>query len=145
MKTLTRKSAPVQSTVTVSAATQPDMDELLDYPQESLGFHLGKYLFDHSFEPDPKPGKEDILRLLITPGTSNIEDVAMYFYLFGNGNRDFRTLFIMATGMLIFPYRAVYFIRRYRKGKAALRFFDLDHFRMLHLPVSRIKSTFLIG
>lgn len=144
MKTLSQKSAHVHSTVTASPAMHHDMDELLDYPQESLGFHLGKYLFDHSFETDPTPQKEDILRLLITRRTSNIEEVAMHYYLFGNGDRNFRTLFIMFTGLIVFPHRAAYFIQRYRDGRNALRFFDLDHFRLLHLPLARIKNTFLI-
>lgn len=120
------------------------MDELITYPQGSLGFHLGRFLFDYSYEADPIPEREDIYRLLLTKEVSNKEEIAMYFYLFGNGDIRLQTLFIMVTGALLYPHCIMNFYKRYKAGKHALRFYDLDHFRMLHLPLEKIKDAFLI-
>ncbi|MNK15863.1 hypothetical protein D3C87_340170 [compost metagenome] len=120
------------------------MDELIGYPKDSLGFHLGCFLFNNSHEIDPQPETIDVHRLLITKEVSNKEDIAMHYYLFGNGDLALRTVFIMATGAIFYPHCIPYFYLKYRDGKDALRFYDLDHFRMLHLPLQRIKDTFLI-
>ncbi len=120
------------------------MDELIAYPQGSLGFHLGRFLFDHSYEADPAPEREDIYRLLITKEVSNKEEIGMYYYLFGNGDLRLQTLFVLATGALLYPHCLLHFYRQYKAGGQALRFHDLDHFRMLHLPLQKIKDAFLI-
>lgn len=120
------------------------MDDLISYPKDSLGFELGCFLFDNSYEADPVPGIEDIYRILLTRNVSNKEEVAMYFYLFGNGYIRLRTLAVIASGLLVMSHHSLYFYNRYKAGRAALRFYDLDYFRMLHLPLKRIKDTFLI-
>lgn len=120
------------------------MDELINYPKDSLGFHLGCFLFNNSCEPDPVPEKEDVYRLLLTENVSNKEEIAMHYYLFGNGDLSLRTLFIMASGAVFYPHHILHFYKRYRDGRNAFRFYDLDHFRMLHLPLNKIKDAFLI-
>ncbi|MEL1245886.1 hypothetical protein AAEO56_16550 [Flavobacterium sp. DGU11] len=120
------------------------MDELINYPKDSLGFHLGCFLFNNSCESDPIPEKEDVYRTLLTKEVSNKEEIAMHYYLFGNGDFSFRTLFVMGSGAVFYPHCVAYFYKRYRDGRNALRFYDLDHFRMLHLPLQRIKDAFLI-
>ncbi len=120
------------------------MDELISYPKESMGFYLGCFLFNNSYEADPIAEKEDIYRLLIMKEVSSNEEIAMYYYLFGNGDLSLKTIFIMATGAFFYPHHMGYFYSKYRSGKAALRFYDLDHFRMLHLPLSQVKDAFMI-
>lgn len=120
------------------------MDELISYPKDSLGFHLGRFLFNNSYEPDPIPEKEDIYRLLLTSEISDKEEIAMRYYLFGNGDNTLLTLFTIATGAVLYPHCIKYFYSKYRDGSNALRFYDLDHFRMLHLPMEKIKDAFMI-
>ena len=120
------------------------MDELISYPKDTLGFHVGSFLFNNSHDAEPQPEITDIHRVLISKEVSDKEEIAMHFYLFGNGDLALKNLFIMATGILLYPLQIVYFYSRYRDGKNALRFYDLDHFKMLHLPLNRIKDTFLI-
>ena len=121
-----------------------NMIELIDYPSNSLGFHLGQYLFKKGFKPSTTLEKEDIYRLLITKDTSVKEQFGMYFYLFGNGDVSFDTIAEMLVGILAYPLSVRYFYNRYKDGRNALRFYDLDHSRMLHLSLERIKDTFLI-
>ncbi|PZR11271.1 MAG: hypothetical protein DI539_20755 [Flavobacterium psychrophilum] len=120
------------------------MDELIGYPKDTLGFHVGNFLFNHSHDADPQPEMIDILRVLINKEVSDKEEIAMHFYLFGNGDLRLKNLFVIITGSLLYPLQLLYFHKRYCDGKNALHFYDLNHFRMLHLPIARIKDTFLI-
>jgi hypothetical protein len=120
------------------------MDELISYPKDTLGFHVGNFLFNHSHDADPQPEITDIHRVLINKEVSDKEEIAMHFYLFGNGDLALKNLFVIVTGTLLYPLQLRYFYRRYWDGRNALRFYDLNHFRMLHLPIERIKDTFLI-
>ena len=120
------------------------MDELISYPKDTLGFHVGSFLFNNSHDADPQPEITDIHRVLISKEVSDKEEIAMHFYLFGIGDLALKNLFVIATGSLLYPLQLRYFYKRYRDGRNALRFYDLDHFRMLHLPLERIKDTFLI-
>lgn len=120
------------------------LEDLISYPKGSLGNTLGRFLFDNSNETYPIPEKQDILRILINKDVNNREEIAMHYYLLGNGDVSIVTVFSAITGLLLNPLALPYFIRRYKEGKEALRFYDLDYFRMLHLPLQRIKDTFLI-
>jgi hypothetical protein len=120
------------------------LSELFAYPQDSLGFKLASFLYDNSIDTHPVPEKEDVYRLLLTNKASNKEDIAMHYYLFGNGDYSLRTLFIIVSGAVLYPLCIKYFYKRYRDGRNAFRFYDLDHFRMLHLPVEQIKEAFRI-
>lgn len=120
------------------------LEDLITYPQDTLGNQLGKFLFANSYEQEPIPERKDIYRLLITKEVSNTEEIAMYCYLFGNEDKSLQTIFSMVTGALFYPHCIQYFYKRYKDGKKALRFYDLDCFKMLHLPVTKIKDAFLI-
>ncbi|WP_330443373.1 hypothetical protein [Flavobacterium sp. C4GT6] len=120
------------------------LEDLISYPKGSLGNTLGRFLFDNSNETYPIPEKQDILRVLINKEVNNREEIAMHYYLLGNGDISIVTVISAITGLLLSPLALPYFIRRYKEGKQALRFYDLDYFRMLHLPLQRIKDTFLI-
>ena len=118
--------------------------QLITYPEGSLGYQLGRYLMGNSCDTGVVAEKEDIYQLLIAGEYSVKEDIAVQYYLFGNGCNSLRTLLAMAIGLLLCPHYAGYFYKRYQGGKQALRFYDVDHFGMLHLPLQRIKDTFLI-
>ena len=126
--------------------TRPNISisELFAYPRESLGFKLASFLYDNSVETEPVPEKEDIYRLLLTREVNNKEEIAMYYYLFGNGDYSLKTVFTIVTGAVFYPHCITFFYSKYCDGRAAFRFYDLDPFRMLHLPVSQIKDAFKI-
>jgi hypothetical protein len=117
--------------------------DLITYPEGTLGKNLGTHLMQNSYGK-VVPEKEDIYQLLISRGNSLKQEIAVQFYLFGNGCTSLNILFSMAVGLAMCPFYLGYFYQRYKEGKHALRFYDVDHFGMLHLPVARIKDAFLI-
>ena len=117
---------------------------LLNYPEDSLGFHLGCFLLKHSFEIQPKLESHDVFHLLTGIGVSVSEEISMQYYLMGNGKRSLYLLFVILIGTLLYPDQWKFFRNAYQKGKSALIFHQLDFSKLLYQPLSKIKSTFLI-
>jgi hypothetical protein len=118
--------------------------ELTRYPEGSLGNQLGKFLLGTNYGQNVYADNEDALQLLIAGKNSVKEDFSVQFYLFGNGCNSLRTVATMAIAAVLCPNYIPYYYKRYKAGKQALRFYDIDHLGLLHLPVERIKNTFLI-
>ncbi|WP_438422391.1 Coq4 family protein [Aquimarina macrocephali] len=128
---------------------QPSWDisakTLITYPKGSLGFHLGCFLLQHDFSPQPKLENHDVFHVLTSTGISVPEEVAMQYYLLGNGKRSIYLISVIFIGTLLYPDKIKLFKKAYRKGKAAYPFHQLDYKKLLHQPVQTLKTTFLIS
>jgi hypothetical protein len=122
----------------------PTAKQLIAYPQDSLGQLLGYYLLNANHGQNVHADNDDVLYLLIAEEHSVKEDFALYFYLFGNGSNSLRTWATMFIGILICPFYLPYFYKRYKHGKNALRFYDIDHLGLLYQPVNKVKDAFKI-
>ncbi len=118
--------------------------ELVLYPHESLGYHVGCFLLKYSFKPHPKLEDLDVFHVLTNTGTTVIEEIALQFYLFGNGKRSPYLISVIVLGALLYPNKANLFKRAYKKGKTAYHFHQLDYQKLLYQPVQKIQNTFLI-
>ncbi|KOS05988.1 hypothetical protein AM493_08020 [Flavobacterium akiainvivens] len=123
---------------------KPTAKQLIAYPQDSLGQLLGYYLLNANHGQNVYADNEDVLHLLIAEESSIKEDFALYFYLFGNGCNSLRTWATMGIAMAVCPIYLPYFYKRYRQGKNALRFYDIDHLGLLYQPVEKVKQAFMI-
>jgi ubiquinone biosynthesis protein Coq4 len=121
-----------------------DKKELLKFPEESLGFHLGCFLLKHNFDLQEKLEDHDVIHVLTQTGISVPEEIGMQYYLFGNGKRSLYLYMVMLTGTLFYPTKFSYFISEYYRGKNALKFYYLDYSKMLRIPVLKIQETFKI-
>lgn len=118
--------------------------ELLQYPEASLGFHLGQFLHNNHFEVQPKLEDHDVTHVLTGIGTSVEEEIAMQYYLLGNGKRSIYLFMVIASGTLFYPYSFRRFLESYHRGKNAHHFHDLEFLKMLRQPIENIKQTFKI-
>lgn len=135
---------PYQKWLKKSMPWPVDQDALLDFPKDSLGFHLGRFLQSHNFDIQPKLEDHDVFHVLTATGVTVPEEIGMQFYLFGNGKRSLYQFSVMCIGSLLYPDKWAYFIRQWRRGKNALCFHQLDFLKLLDLPVSQLRTTFLI-
>ncbi len=120
-------------------------NELLQHKQETLGFHLGCFLIKYHFEIQPKLEDHDVIHVLTNTGVSVPEEIGMQYYLFGNGKRSLYLYLVIATGTCFYPTRLQYFFKQYQKGKMANQFHNLDFSKMLHIPISTLKTAFNIN
>lgn len=144
MSTMTQKIEAVKRKFDRNAQRLTALN-LVKYPEGTLGQHLGKFLLTRNYGQNTYASREDILQMLITGNKPTLTDeIALQYYLFGNGSTSLRVLLAMCMGLAIMPYKLLHFYKMYQKGKNALRFFDIDHLGMLYQPVQRIKETFMI-
>lgn len=118
--------------------------EFLQYPEETLGFHLGCFLLKHNFDIQPKLEDHDVIHVLTNTGISVPEEIGMQYYLYGNGKRSLYLYMVMLTGTLFYPSKIMYFKHQFFRGKSALQFHYLDYSKMLFAPVKTIQDTFKI-
>ncbi len=121
------------------------IEDLLQYPKDSLGYQIGYFLLSNNFDLQEKLESHDVFHVLTETGTTVPEEISMQFYLLGNGKRSLYLFAVIFLGGLFFPDYHKLFRTKYRLGKSSLSFHQLDFYRLLDQPLERIKSTFLIS
>lgn len=121
-----------------------NINQLIQLPNDSLGFHLGCFLLKYNFEIQPKLEDHDIIHVLTNTGISVVEEIGMQYYLLGNGKRSLYLWMVILSGTLFYPTRFSYFKQQYLRGKQAQEFYELDFLNMLSIPIINIQQTFNI-
>ncbi|TVZ10587.1 hypothetical protein JM80_3139 [Cellulophaga sp. RHA_52] len=136
---------PYQKFLKKNNAWNIQIATLLDYPKGTLGNSLGVFITKHNFELQAKLESHDVFHVLTNTGITVPEEISMQFYLLGNGKRSLYLFSVVFLGLLLYPDYFKVFKKAYYKGGKALQFHQLNFLRMLHLPVQKIKTTFLIS
>ncbi len=123
---------------------QLQIENLLNYPEESLGFALAEFFVENHFGEFYSLETNDIFHVLTQTGMSVSDQIGLQFYLIGNGKRSIDTLAVVFFGSLFYAHRFSFFLKQFKKGKTALLFHQLEFTKMLSLPLSKIRETFLI-
>ncbi len=118
--------------------------QLLQYPKNSLGFHLGRFLLQHNFSPQPKLENHDVFHVLTNTGITVPAEISMQYYLMGNGKRSLYMFMVITIGTLLYPDKLKLFIQAFNKGKQAFAFHQLDYQKLLNQSLDTIRTTFLI-
>ena len=118
--------------------------ELIQYNQDSLGFHLGCFLLKYNFQMQPKLEDHDIIHVLTNTSVSVPDEIAMQFFLLGNGKKSAYLFMVITIGTIFYPTQLKQFIKSYNRGKSAHRIHDLDFQKMLLVPLKTIQTTFNI-
>lgn len=118
--------------------------ELIQYNQDSLGFHLGCFLLKYNFQMQPKLEDHDVIHVLTNTSVSVPDEIAMQFFLLGNGKKSAYLFMVITIGTIFYPTQLKQFIKSYNRGKSAHRIHDLDFQKMLLVPLKTIQTTFNI-
>jgi ubiquinone biosynthesis protein Coq4 len=102
-------------------------------------------LLKYNFDIQPKLEDHDVIHVLTNTGISVVEEIAMQYYLFGNGKRSLYLLLVIMSGTMFYPTKLSYFRKEFRKGKRAHQFYGLDFLNMLSIPLTTIQETFNIN
>ena len=135
---------PYQKFFKKGKAWDVKVNQLIQLPNDSLGFHLGCFLLKYNFEIQPKLEDHDIIHVLTNTGISVVDEIAMQYYLYGNGKRSLYLMMVIISGTLFYPTRFSYFKQQYKRGKTAHEFYGLDFLNMLSVPLTHIQKTFNI-
>lgn len=121
-----------------------EIEDLLQYPNPTLGYQMGHFLLHHNFTLQEKLENHDVFHVLTGTGITVPEEISMQFYLLGNGKRSMYLFSVIFLGALLYPDKLPMFFVKYRRGKTSLPFHQIDFFKLLNQPIARIKDTFLI-
>jgi len=135
---------PYQKYFKKNAPWNINKSELMNYPEYSLGYGLGNFLYKHHFDIQEKLEDHDIIHVLTDTGISVYEEIGMQYFLLGNGKRSLYLFMVITSGTLFYPRQIKYFVQQYKKGKRALPFYYLDFSKMLYIPILSIQQTFKI-
>ena len=118
--------------------------DFLQFHPNSLGYHLGCFLLKYNFEMQPKLEDHDVIHVLTNTQIAVTDEIAMQYFLLGNGKKSAYLFMVITIGTIFYPSHSKNFIFNYKRGKKAHEIYDLDFYKMLHIPLETIQSTFNI-
>ena len=116
-------------------------DELLQLPEETLGWHLGDFLRKNDFQLIAKVERHDAYHTLTGYGTAVEDEIALQYLCFGNGKRSPYLLGAMILGSLILPDYLTYYRRSYRIGTNAHPFHQFDYKKLLRVNLHDFRKS----
>ena len=124
---------------------EKNKEQLLTYPQGSLGLSLGEFLEKHHIEIAPQFENHDVMHVLTNMGILFVEEIALKCYLLGNGRHNIFHFLSTAGGVLAYLEKYQYFKYHYLLGKKALPFHNIDFLESLKHPIEEIRKKYLIA
>ena len=115
--------------------------ELLTYPEQSFGRHLGEFLNRHGFELIAKVERHDAYHTLTGYGTKVEDEIALQCLCFGNGKRSIYLYGAMVLGIAILPDYYSYYHQSYRIGKNTNPFHHFDYKHLLHININDFRQA----
>tara|TARA_R110002051_G_scaffold101623_5_gene172465 strand:- start:3698 stop:4153 length:456 start_codon:yes stop_codon:yes gene_type:complete len=135
---------PYQKYIKKNSPWDISAQDLLKFPNHTLGFHLSCFLLKYSFELQPKLESHDVYHVLTNTGVSVPEEISMQYYLLGNGKHSLYLFTVISIGTLLCLTHFKTFKSAYNRGKKSLKFHQIDFSKLLYVPIARIRTTFLI-
>jgi len=114
--------------------------ELLGYPEDSFGKHLGMFLDRNNFELIAKVERHDAYHALTGYGTKVEDEIALQCLCFGNGKRSLYLYGAMLLGIIILPEYYKYYYKSYCIGKRANTFHHYDYKKLLKVSIHDFRD-----
>lgn len=115
--------------------------ELLLFPEESLGKHLGLFLKKHNVEPLSGAEYHDLQHVLFDYSFSFKDEIGLQFFLHGNGKKSFASVSTMIGAWFILPWQWKFLRNSYERGKKCKDISSFNLKTMLHEDLSQIKAS----
>jgi ubiquinone biosynthesis protein Coq4 len=115
--------------------------ELLAYPTDSFGKHLGIFLDNNNFELIPKGERHDAYHTLTGYKTKVEDEIALQYLCIGNGKRSLYALAAASVGCLLLPEYYKYYFKSYGIGKNANPFYHFNYKKLLHISIIDLRQA----
>lgn len=113
------------------------------FPSGSLGKELADFLNENQLELIPKAESHDIFHVITGFGIESEEEVAMQFWLLGNGRFKPFTIGACIIGIILLPDYWKQYMRSFRQGMNAPLIVNWDFEQMLYADLNQIKCFVL--
>lgn len=120
------------------------IESLSTYTNGTLGKDLYYFLTSNNLEIQPKLETHDIYHVLTLTPIDVPSEIAMQYYIRGNGKKSIYNLFTILIGTIVLPEEIPYFIRSYKKGKKCRSFHKTIWQTKLTEKTTDLQSQFQI-
>ena len=115
--------------------------ELLTYPKETFGYHLGDFLEKNNYELIPKVERHDAYHVLTNYGTTVEDEIALQYVCFGNGKRSPYLIGVILIGTLLLPEYYNYYKSSFSLGKNCNTFHHFKYNRLLSYSMNELQLS----
>lgn len=115
------------------------VEQLLQFPADSVGYKLGSFLHQNGFGFIPKFENHDLFHVLLGYGLTVSDEVQMQCCLAGSGRRTLSTWVTIIIGVVFYPEYWPVFRTAYRRGKTLCNFSYWDFESMLEMPLAELQ------
>lgn len=115
--------------------------DLLEFPKESIGSHLGEFLNINGFELIPKVERHDAYHVITGYGTNVEDEIALQYLCFGNGKRSKYLFAVVIIGTIVLPEYYKYYYKSYHIGKEANPFHHYDYKKLLNVNLFEFRKS----
>ena len=115
--------------------------DLLKYPKNSIGKHLGDFLLENGFELIPKVERHDAYHVITGYGTNVEDEIALQYLCFGNGKRSKYLFAVVVIGTFVLPEYYKHYYKSYCIGKKANPFHHYDYKKLLEIDLFDFRRS----
>lgn len=124
-------------------AWKVSLEELKNYPKYQLGYKYYEFLTKNGVNILPKLESHDMLHVLTNTGTKVKDELALQYYMLGNGKRSIYQAFVLISS-LFYLDRLPYFIKAFKNGKNSTPFHHLNFEEILNQPLTETIKKYNI-
>jgi ubiquinone biosynthesis protein Coq4 len=117
------------------------VEQLLQYPKGSLGKALGSFLKEQNVELLKGAEYHDVHHVLFDFSISFKDEVALQFFLHGNGKKSIASISTRIGAWLLLPFEWKYLNNAYERGKRCKDITKLNYKALLYDDLSSIKAS----
>lgn len=115
--------------------------DLLKYSEGSLGKEMGKFLQANKVEPLAHAEYHDVHHVLFDYSITFKDEVALQFFLRGNGKRSLASLGTSIGAWILLPTQWNYLRNSYKRGQNCIDISQLNLKELLNEDLQKIKSS----
>jgi len=116
-------------------------NQLLQFPEGSLGKEMGKFLKKNRIEPLTNAEYHDVHHVLFDYSISFKDEVALQFFLHGNGKKSIASISTLIGAWCILPMHWKYLKASYQRGKNCKDISLLNLKTDLYQNLKQIKNS----
>ena len=118
--------------------------DLLNYPEDSFGKHLGIFLNENNFELIPKGERHDAYHTLTGYKTKVEDEIALQYLCIGNGKRSLYAIGAAVFGGIVLPEYFNYYYKSFCLGKTANAFYHFNYKNLLLVSMNDLRSAIFL-
>lgn len=115
-------------------------EELIHFPENSLGKALGDFLHQEKLQPIDRLERHDVFHILLDYKTKLKDEAGLYFFLFGNGKKSIFAIGTVLFAAIILPEHWRYLHNQYKRGQQSFPIIKLKFQELLYHDFHELKK-----